>query len=338
VRVAVVGAGSMGGMHAALLTGLPEVDELLVVDTDADRAAEVSARTGARVAGLAEVIEAADALVVATPPHLHAQAVIPALERGRSILCEKPLSEDLAETVRLAELGGHLEVGFQRRHDPSFAAAREAARGTPIRLVHLSAFDPRVVDRPAASWPAGEAAPLFLHSAIHDFDVLRWLTGQEVTAVTADGTRRDDTRPTDPRGIESASVVIRLSGGTLATLNSSWLHPDGYDVRIELLTDAGHLTAGLSARTPARHLDWMPAPDERERPSAWSGYLERFETAYRAELVAFLSAARGEREPATTGRDGVEAMRVAVAATRSYVERRTVALDEVGPRRAAEVA
>lgn len=324
-------------MHAALLAGLPEVDELLVVDTDAARAAEVSARTGGRVAGLGEAIDTADALVVATPPHLHAEAVIPALKRGRSVLCEKPLSEDLAETVRLAGLDGHLEVGFQRRHDPSFIAAREAARGTPIRLVHLSAFDPRVVDRPAASWPAGEAAPLFLHSSIHDFDVLRWLTEQEVTAVTADGSRRDEGRPTDPRGLESATVLMRLSGGTLATLDASWLHPGGYDVRAELLTDAGHLTAGLSARTPARHLDWI-APDQRERPPAWSGYLERFEPAYRAELVAFLAAARGEREPATTGRDGVEAMRVAVAATRSYVERRTVALDEVGPGRAAEVA
>jgi myo-inositol 2-dehydrogenase/D-chiro-inositol 1-dehydrogenase len=337
MRIAVIGAGSMGSMHAAVLAGLPEVDELLVVDTDAQRAAEAASRTGARVADLAVAIERAEALVVATPPHLHAEAVIPAVERGRSVLCEKPLSEDLGETVRLAGLGGHLEVGFQRRHDPSFVAAREAARGTPIRLVRLSAFDPLMVDRPAASWPPGEAAPLFLHSAIHDFDALRWLTGQEVVAVSTDGSRRDEPRPSDARGLETATVLMRLSGGTLATLDASWLHPGGYDVRVELLTDAGHLTAGLSARTPARHLDWI-APDERERPAAWSGYLERFEPAYRAELVAFLAAARGEREPATTGRDGVEAMRVAVAATRSYVERRIVALDEVGPGRAAEVA
>ena len=338
MRVAVVGAGSMGGMHAALLAELPEVDELLVVDTDATRATEVAARTGGRVAaGLDEAIETAAALVVATPPHLHAEAVIPALERGRSVLCEKPLSEDLAETVRLAGLAGHLEVGFQRRHDPSFVAARETARGTPIRLVRMSAFDPRVADRPAAAWPAGEAAPLFLHSSIHDFDALRWLTGQEVMAVTADGSRRDEPRPSDPRALESATVLMRLSGGTLATLDASWLHPGGYDVRVELLTDTGHLTAGLSARTPAHHLDWI-ARDESERPAAWSGYLDRFETAYRAELVAFVAAARGEHEPATSGRDGVEAMRVAVAATRSYLERRTVALDEIGPARAAEVA
>jgi myo-inositol 2-dehydrogenase / D-chiro-inositol 1-dehydrogenase len=149
-------------------------------------------------------------------------------------------------------------------------------------------------------------------------------------SVTADGSGRDDPRPEDPRGIESATVLMRLADGALASLEASWLHPDGYDIRAELLTDAEHLTVGLSARTPARHLDWV-APDERERSPSWSGYLERFEPAYRAELEAFLAAARGEREPATTGWDGVEAMRIAVAATRSYVERRTVELAEVVP-------
>lgn len=339
MRVAVVGCGSMGAMHATLLADMAQVDQVLVVDTDADRAAHVTRRIGARAGTLADALENVDAVVVATPPHLHAEAVVPALERGLSVLCEKPLAEDVADTARLAELGsrGHLEVGFQRRHDPTFLAARDAAARSTIRLLRMSAFDPRVPDRPAASWPAGEVAPLFLHSSIHDFDCVRWLTGQEVLSVTTDGSRRDDARPDDARGIESATVLMRLSGGTLASLDASWLHPAGYDIRVELVTDDEHLTTGLSARTPARHLDWIPT-DERERPAAWSGYLERFEPAYRAELEAFLAAARGEREPATSGWDGVEAMRIAIAATRSYRERRTVTLDEVEAKRTAEVA
>ena len=83
---------------------------------------------------------------------------------------------------------------------------------------------------------------------------------------------------------------------------------------------------GLSTRTPARHLDWAI----EDGGAAWAGYLDRFGPAYRAELVAFLAAARGETMPATTVRDGVEALRIAIAATRSFVERRTVRLDEVG--------
>lgn len=336
MKVAVIGTGSMGGMHAALLSEIDGVDEVLVVDADPARAAEVAARTGARATTLPQGIDAAEALVVATPPQLHAEAVLRALEAGRSVLCEKPLSEDLAESIRMAERGGHLEVGFQRRHEPSFVSAREAASGAVIHLVRLAAFDPLVPERPAASWPAGEAAPLFLHSSIHDFDFVRWLTGQEVVEVTADASRRDGARPDDPRGAESATVLMRLSGGTLASLDATWLHPAGYDIRVELVTDREHLTMGLSARTPARHLDWV-ATDDMARPAAWSGYLERFEAAYRAELVAFLAAARGEQPPATSGRDGVEALRIAIAATRSLMERRAVALDEIRAGEAVEV-
>jgi myo-inositol 2-dehydrogenase/D-chiro-inositol 1-dehydrogenase len=326
VRVAVIGAGGIGSLHASLLSGIDGVEEVLVVETDAVRASTVSARTGARATSFDEAIEEADAVVVATPPDLHAQAVIPALAAGRSVLCEKPLSDTLDESMRMAAVGGHLEVGFQRRHDAAFVAARDAALGSRVHLVHLTALDPVTAPRTAESWPLGEAAPVFLHSSVHDFDFVRWLTGQEVVEVTADGSRRDESRPDDPRGIESAVVLMRLSGGALASLSASWLHPGGYDIRAEIVTDRQELTMGLSTRTPARHLDWAVA----DGGTAWAGYLDRFEAAYRAELVAFLAAARGEAAPATTGRDGVEALRIAIAATRSFVERRTVRPDEVG--------
>lgn len=326
MRVAVIGAGGIGSLHASLLTDMDSVDEVLVVDTDAARASTVAARTGAHAARLDQAIEEADAVVVATPPEFHAQAVLPALAAGRSVLCEKPLSDSLEESVRMAAVGGHLEVGFQRRHDAAMVAARDASLGARIHLVHMTALDPVSPPRAPESWPAGEAAPVFLHSSVHDFDFVRWLTGQEVVEVTADGSRRDESRPDDPRGIESAVVLMRLSGGALASLDASWLHPGGYDIRAEIVTDREALTMGLSTRTPARHLDWAI----EDGGAAWAGYLDRFGPAYRAELVAFLAAARGETMPATTGRDGVEALRIAIAATRSFVERRTVRLDEVG--------
>lgn len=326
MRVAVIGAGGIGSLHASLLTDMDGVDEVLVVDTDAARASTVAARTGAHAARLDQAIKKADAVVVATPPEFHAQAVLPALAAGRSVLCEKPLSDSLEESVRMAAVGGHLEVGFQRRHEAAMVAARDASLGARIHLVHMTALDPVSPPRAPESWPAGEAAPVFLHSSVHDFDFVRWLTGQEVVEVTADGSRRDESRPDDPRGIESAVVLMRLSGGALASLDASWLHPGGYDIRAEIVTDREALTMGLSTRTPARHLDWAI----EDGGAAWAGYLDRFGPAYRAELVAFLAAARGETMPATTGRDGVEALRIAIAATRSFVERRTVRLDEVG--------
>lgn len=331
MRVAVIGTGSIGSLHARVLAAMPEVEDLLVVDADPSRAAAVAADTDGRVATEEEALEAADAVVVATPAELHPATVTAAVKRGLSVLCEKPLSEDLAssrEVVELAErTGAHVEIGFQRRHDAGFARARAAvADGSagPIHLLRLTALDPRVPERDPASFPERELAPVFLHSSVHDFDFVRWMTGAEVIEVTADGSRRDGSRPDDPRGLETAVVTMRTDGGTLAVLEASWLHPGGYDVRAELLAERAHFTMGLSARTPTVHHDW-----EGVAATGWAGYLERFEPSYAAELSAFLAAARGERPPATTARDGLEALRIGVAATRAYLERRTVSLSEV---------
>jgi myo-inositol 2-dehydrogenase/D-chiro-inositol 1-dehydrogenase len=260
--------------------------------------------------------------------------VTAALDAGRSVLCEKPLADALDESLEMARRGEqdgtHLEVGFQRRHDSGFVAAHRAVTSGEagrLHLVRLTAFDPRVPPRDLDELPQTDAAPLFLYSSIHDFDFARWISGQEVVEVHVEASRRDGTRPADPRGIESAVVTMRLDGGSLVTLEASWLHPSGYDIRVELVAEHAHLTAGLSDRTPARHLDWLP-PVKASSP-AWSWYLERFEPAYAAELEAFLRAAHGQQPPVTTARDGLEAMRIAVAATRSHVERRTVGLAEV---------
>lgn len=326
MKVGVIGAGSMGGMHARLLGEMDGV-EVLVVDADPHRAEATATAAGGRAATHDEAIAEADAIVVATPPELHAASVLAAIDAGRSVLCEKPLTDTLvtsrALTARAEATGAHVEVGFQRRHDTGFLAAREAIGGQ-LHLVHLTALDPLVAPRDPLSVPASEVAPIFRDSSVHDFDFVRWVSGQEVTEVTATGSRRDGGRPDDPRGIESAVVTMRLASGTLAVLEASWLHPSGYDIRVELVSEAAAVTAGLSPRTPARHLDWP-----QEATDAWAGYLERFEPAYRAELVAFLAAARREAEPASTARDGLEAMRIAVAATRSFTRRRTVAMTEV---------
>ena len=332
MRVAVIGTGSMGGRHAQLLAAMSDVEEVIVVDAVASRADAVARDIGGRAMAHNAALDAADAVVIATPAELHAASVDAAVARGSPVLCEKPLTESLPSSVALVERVeaalAHVEVGFQRRHDPGFVAARQRVadgRAGRIHLLRLTAFDPRVTPRPPSEFTPHDAAPLFLHSSVHDFDFVRWMSGSEVVEVTADGSGRDDPRPADVRGIESAVVSMRLASGTLAVLEATWLHPAGYDSRVEVIADHAHLTMGLSARTPAEHFDWLS--EGATRP--WPGYLERYEAAYRAELEAFLAAARGERPPSSTARDGLEALRIAIAATRSYAERRTVPLDEV---------
>lgn len=327
MKVAVVGAGSMGGYHADLLGSMDGITALHVVDADPARAQEVARRNGGTALGFEEAVATADALIMATPPELHHQQVQAALDAGRHVLCEKPLTDTLESTIdltrRVEDEGAHVEVGFQRRHDAGYIAAREAA-GERVHLIRLTAHDPIVQPRPEPSGPLPEVAPSFRDSSIHDFDLVRWLSGQEVVEVYVDAGDREGGRPDDPRRIEKAIVSMRLSGGTLAVLDASWLHPWGYDNRIELLGESAAVTAGLSPRTPAQHADWTRRPKD-----GWEGYLERYGLAYRAELEAFLVCCRGVRPPAATARDGLEAMRIAVAATRSHVERRPVALDEI---------
>ena len=335
MKVAVVGAGRMGGFHAELLGATDDV-EVYVVDADATRAEDVARRNGGTAVTFAEAVATAEALVIATPPEFHRAEVEAAIGAGRHVLCEKPLTDTLSSSIELArqadDQGAHVEIGFQRRHDPGFVAARAAAHGR-IHMLRLTAHDPVFGPLPEPVGPPPEVAPIFRDSSIHDFDVARWLSGQEVTDVVVEAGRRDGTLPDDPRRIESAVVSMRLFGGGLAVLDASWLHPWGYDIRIELITESAALTAGLSPRTPARHVDWTPEPAD-----GWRGYAERFAPAYRAEIEAFLAACRGERPPAATARDGLEAMRIAVASTRSHVERRPVALDEIPGLSRREVA
>ena len=329
MRVAVIGAGSMGGKHAQLLAGIPDVTQVLVVDAVASRAEAVARDVDGRAMDAEAALDAAEAAIVATPAHLHADSVEAAMARGIPVLCEKPLTDTVASSAalvkRIEAARAHVEMGFQRRHDAGFVAARDRlADAGPIHLVRLTAFDPRVAP---TDFPPNDVAPIFLHSSVHDFDFVRWISRSEVVEVTADGSRRDAPRPSDVNDIETAVVTMRMASGALAVLEASWLHPAGYDIRAEVVADRLHVTMGLSTRTPAEHADW-PSDDAAE---PWSGYLERFEAAYRAELVAFLAAARGERPPASTARDGLEALRVAVAATRAYAEHRTVSMTEVVP-------
>jgi myo-inositol 2-dehydrogenase / D-chiro-inositol 1-dehydrogenase len=334
MRIAVIGVGSIGRLHAQLLAEVPAIDSVIVADVDTARADALAAELGGRALPTSEAIVVADAVVIATPAEVHRPPFEEALDSGRPVLCEKPLGSDLAETVAMAERaaadGAVVQLGFQRRFDRGFAAARDAVaagRLGELHLVRLTARDPRPVDAARlASARSPDAAPLFRDSSIHDFDLARFLTGDEVVDVDADGADRHGRRHPDPARLETAAVTMRTRRGVVAVLDATLLDPRGYDVRAELVGSADSLSAGLGPRTP------LPAVDgDGTRPNGapWPGYLERFRDAYRAELAAFVALVRDGGTPVADVRDGLEAMRIAVAATRSYVEGRRVALDEI---------
>jgi myo-inositol 2-dehydrogenase/D-chiro-inositol 1-dehydrogenase len=329
MRVAQLGAGRIGAMHAAILADLLEPGALVVADVDPTRAASVAASTGATAAGIEDAISSADALVIAASSSAHPELIRAAIRRGVPTFCEKPLATDLDETRRVADeveaSGISFQLGFQRRFDAAYREARrlveDGSLGT-LYVVRLAGHDPEPPHEAYIPTSGG----IFNDFSIHDFDVTRWLTGQEIDEVYADGDVLGFPMFAKYGDVDTAVATLRLSGGTRAILSTTRHDPLGYDIRTELFGSGDSVTIGLGPRTPMRSLEpGVPPP----AGPAWSQFMERFREAYEDELRAFLRVARGEEESACTARDGLEAARVAVAATRSLREHRPVRVVEV---------
>jgi myo-inositol 2-dehydrogenase/D-chiro-inositol 1-dehydrogenase len=325
VTPALLGAGRIGRLHGRLLADQPAVDQVVVWDIDPERARRTAGEFGGRAAPtLDEALRDADAVVVAASTDAHASLVRAAVDRGLPTFCEKPLAFDLPETVELVDhidrAGVAVQVGFQRRFDPAYREARrlvETGELGTVYLVRLIAHD----HEPPPDDYIPISGGLFRDSSIHDFDALRWVTGQEVEEVYAVGAVRGFPIFARHDDVDTAAAVLRLADGSLGVLSQTRHDPRGYDIRMEIVGSRDAVAVGLGARTPLRSL-------EADAPvlagPAWETFLTRFEEAYRDELLAFIGVAMGEAASPCTPRDALEAMRISVAAGRSRAEARPV--------------
>lgn len=325
MRICLVGAGRIGRLHGTLVAAQSEVDEVIVADVDPARAAETAAAIGGRVGPTAEeAMEGADAVIVTASTDAHAVLVAAAVERGLPTFCEKPLAFDLPETVELVDQiearGAVVQVGFQRRFDPAYREARRLVESGELGTVYLVRLIAHDHEPPPESY-IPVSGGLFRDSSIHDFDALRWVTGQEVDEVYAAGSVRGFPVFERYDDVDTGAAILQLADGTLGVLSQTRHDPLGYDVRMEIVGSRDAVTVGLGPRTPLRSLE----PDALVLAGpAWQTFLTRFETAYREELMTFLRVARGEIASPCTARDGLQAMRIAVAAGRSRSEQRPV--------------
>ncbi len=337
MRVALLGAGRIGRLHARLLTATPGVDQLLIADIDAERAAEVAATVGAVGAtSIDAALDAADAVVIAAATTAHPGLVRASIARGRPTFCEKPLAASLEDTIAIADeierSGVPFQLGFQRRFDPGYLAARglieDGTLGT-LYVLRLAGHDPA----PPHEAYIPQSGGLFRDFSIHDFDVLRWLTGTEVEEVYADGGVRGFPVFAKYGDVDTAVATLRLVDGPFAVLTTTRHDPLGYDVRAEIFGSGDSVSVGLGPSTPLRSVEpGVPPP----AGPVWSDFRVRFESAYAAEFEAFLDVARGDIASPCTARDGVAALRIAEAADRSLREHRPVRLDEIPGSRPAK--
>ncbi|HET8605978.1 MAG TPA: Gfo/Idh/MocA family oxidoreductase [Gaiellaceae bacterium] len=329
LHLGVVGVGRIGAFHAATLAGLDDVAALSVADVDPERAAEVAAELGARAVADPGALVAAgvDALVIAAPTHAHASLLRLAARAGLPAFCEKPVALDLPALDAVIEevdrAGTLVQIGFQRRFDAGYLAAREAvAAGAAgeLLVVRAATHDPAP---PPEAYIAGSGG-IFRDLHIHDLDAIRFVTGEEVVEVYADGAVHTGwfARSGD---VDVAAATLRLSGGTLAVLTGTRHDPLGYDVRLELFGTGDSLAVGVDARSPYRSLE--PGAARPQQP--YANFLERFEAAYRAELAAFVATVRDGGPSLCTLREARAALVAALAADRSRAERRPVPVEEV---------
>jgi myo-inositol 2-dehydrogenase/D-chiro-inositol 1-dehydrogenase len=331
MRVGLLGAGRIGALHAGVLAGDPGVDALMVGDVDAGRAKALAGELGGESGSIEEVLESRpDAVVIAASTSAHADLIRAAVDAGIPAFCEKPVALGYDETLEIVERvessGAVLQIGFQRRFDAGYVEAKRlidaGALGT-LYSVRLATHDPE----PPHEGYIPVSGGIFRDLHIHDFDALRWLTGSEAEEVYATGSVRKFGVFARYGDVDTSAALIRMSGGVVAVLTGGRHDPLGYDVRAEIFGSGDSIAVGLDGRTPIRSVE--PGVPPPEKP-AYPNFQVRFEDAYRAELEHFLRVVRGEAENPCTGRDALEALRIAMAADLSLAEHRPVSLTEVG--------
>jgi myo-inositol 2-dehydrogenase / D-chiro-inositol 1-dehydrogenase len=331
MKVGLLGAGRIGALHAGVLARDPGVIEILVGDADMQRAEEVAREVGGEAGRIEAVLDSRpDAVVIAASTPAHAPLIRAAVEAGIPAFCEKPIAlgyEETAEVVEEVEAtGATLQIGFQRRFDAGYTEARRlvesGALGT-IYSVRLATHDPE--PPPEEYIPASGGIFRDLH--IHDFDILRWLTGSEVEEVYATGSVRNFDFFAEHGDVDTSAALIRMEDGVVAVLTGGRHDPLGYDVRTEVFGSRDSVAVGVDRRTPLRSVE--PAIPSLEK-AAYPNFQDRFLDAYRAEMEHFLSLVRGEADNPCTAVDALEALRIAMAADLSLAEHRPVSLSEVG--------
>jgi myo-inositol 2-dehydrogenase/D-chiro-inositol 1-dehydrogenase len=332
MRIGLIGTGRIGTFHATALSRHREVDgSIIVTDADPARARDLADRLGATVAPSVDEIFTwgVDAVVITAATSAHAELIGRAARAGLPVFCEKPIALDLPGTLTaLAEVeaaGTVLQLGFQRRFDAGYTAAREAVRSGRLGRLHtVRAMTSDQSPPPAAYLPL--SGGLYRDCLVHDFDILRWVTGREVVEVYAMGSDAGPAMFREANDIDTAAAVLTLDDGTLATATSTRMNGAGYDVRMELAGELDQVGVGLDDRTPIASTE--PAgPPPATKP--WTGFLERFGAAYEAELHAFVEVVRGERANPCDGREALHALRIAEACELSRLERRLVSVAEI---------
>lgn len=316
-------------MHARLLDAHPRVTEVVVADSDPARAMAVAETLTRGVAvGIESAMDGVDAVAIASSTDTHADYLVAASAAGLPTFCEKPIALDLDSTRRAIEAidaaGISVLMGFQRRYDPAMRAIRDQVAASGPRVPYLVRSQTHDPEPPPIDY-VKVSGGIFRDCLIHDIDIVRYVTGQEVISVRAAGTATGFPEIGEVGDVASATAILEMSGGTLAQLSGIRHDPVGYDVRLEVFSPDAAMSAGWGDAAPIVSLE----PGAGTPTDPFTNFWDRFDAAYKAEIAAFIAMVGGEATPAATHHDAYADLQVAAACDLSLREGRTVYLSEM---------
>jgi myo-inositol 2-dehydrogenase/D-chiro-inositol 1-dehydrogenase len=327
ITAGVVGAGRIGKIHAGNLVNIPGVrlkaiaDPYIVANEWSARGVEPLLDPQA-VLGDDEI----EVVLICSPTPTHAEFTQAAARAGKHVFCEKPIDLDpdrIRRTLEVVdEAGVKLQVGFNRRFDPTFARVRRAVVDGEIGDIHLI----KVVARdPAPPTPeyVRDSGGMFLDMTIHDFDMVRFLSGSEVEEVQAFGAVLVDPAIGEAGDVDTAVVTMKLANGALAVIENSRRAVFGYDQRIEVFGSKGGMEAFNESPFQVR----LRTGRGECASNPLYFFLERYQRSFVAELEAFIDSVREKREPPVTGRDGLLPVLIGLAANRSMSTNRPIQVE-----------
>jgi len=306
IGVGVVGVGLMGRRHAENVTRVGGAKLLAIHDANASLAERVARELGAKSCASVDALlsySGVDAVVIASPAPAHEAHAVAALAAGKDVLLEKPIALTLEAADRIlaaaaSASAARLQIGFMRRYDPAYTEAVSVVRSGKVGAGSLARAD------------------IFAESAIHDFDVARWITGDEVAGVRASAL----TLAPDAPGPDLALAELRFVGGAAASIETYRGARYAYDIRAEIVCSEGIVCVGGFAQRSVEVL--LPDGDRRDLSAH---FLDRFADAYLIELRDFLAGVRYPRPPRVSGEDGRRALAIALACDRACDDAHEVA-------------
>ena len=318
LQFAVFGAGRIGSIHAGNIARRNDARLKYIVDVNADAASKLAAAHGAGVTGVATVLadKSIGAVLIASSTDTHADLCIAAAKAGKAIFCEKPIDLSLARVdgclAAVRASGVAMLVGFNRRFDPSFASLKARIGHGEIGAVEqviITSRDPGLPPIEYLKVSGGQ----FRDMTIHDFDMARWLLGEEPETLYATASCLVDPAVAGAGDVDSCMVVMRTNSGRLCHINNSRRATYGYDQRIEVHGALGRLMAGNVQPTTVELAN--AASVSADKPMHF--FLERYAQAYVHEMDAFISAVTNRTPMPVDGEDGRRALVLAETALAS---------------------